>query len=219
MMKTIYRDKYPIPWPCFRVVCLILQAREEAANDPRSKWPSSSHSEKTVGQIRDLVQSNCRMTVQMMEDELHINRETIWIILKDNLEKRKTCARRSLRPWTMDRVVTGDETWCILYDPAEEVGNQGNTDCFRRQRHNSHGIASWECNSQQCLLSGSSWSPMKRIHRVRLNLRARSVRINGAIMGTPPSLWICMWTHAVRSFWMTMSRLVTTPHTINLILF
>jgi hypothetical protein len=91
--------------------------------------------------VRELISTDSRMTLRMMEEELEISRETIRKILLENLGKRKISARfvphcladeqKTLRLQAsqgpirfvyddrslLDSTVTGDETWCFQYDP------------------------------------------------------------------------------------------------------
>jgi hypothetical protein len=91
--------------------------------------------------VRELISTDHRMTLRMMEEKLEISRETICKILMEHLGKRKICARFVLYSLTneqkalrlqacqefiqsvdddrslLDSVVMGDETWCFQYDP------------------------------------------------------------------------------------------------------
>jgi len=43
--------------------------------------------------VRELVQSNRRLTVKMVADEVNMNRETVCLILTEELGMRKICAK------------------------------------------------------------------------------------------------------------------------------
>jgi len=43
--------------------------------------------------VRELVQSNRRLTVKMVADEVNMNRETVRLILTEELGMRKICAK------------------------------------------------------------------------------------------------------------------------------
>ena len=99
---------------------------------------------RTGGQealVRELVRSGRRWAVKMIADELKMNRETVRLILTEELGMRKICAKivprnltqqqRDARmstcadlleqveadPQLMDRVITGDKSWFSQYDP------------------------------------------------------------------------------------------------------
>ena len=85
--------------------------------------------------MRQKVQSDRRLTVRMIADELGMNSERVWRIITEDLEMRKICAKmvprllneaqKELRvqecqdvleqletePNLQKRVVTGDESW------------------------------------------------------------------------------------------------------------
>ena len=43
-------------------------------DDPRSKRLSTMKTHENIGRVKQLVQSDCRLTVQMIADELSLNR-------------------------------------------------------------------------------------------------------------------------------------------------
>ena len=77
----------------------------------------------------------------MIAEELSINKATVWIIITENLEMRKMCAKMVPKllsedqkqqrvtvcqdiverleddPHLFGRVITGDESWTFEYDP------------------------------------------------------------------------------------------------------
>jgi len=89
-----------------------------------------------VGRVRTLVRSDQRLGMRVTAEELNMNRETVWQIVKEDLGMRKISAKMVPRILThdqkqcqlyissdllcnaemFDRVITGDETWCFQYD-------------------------------------------------------------------------------------------------------
>ena len=91
--------------------------------------------------VKQLVQSDCRLTVRMIADELGLNRESVRTILLHNLGMRKVCGnlvpkilsedqkqrrvnfckdmlkKKRDDPDIIYQVITGDETWVFQYDP------------------------------------------------------------------------------------------------------
>ena len=91
--------------------------------------------------MRQKVQSDRRLTVRMIADELDMNSERVWRIITEDLGMRKICAKMVPRllnegqkkrhvqvcqdileqletePNLLKRVATGDESWIFKYDP------------------------------------------------------------------------------------------------------
>jgi hypothetical protein len=58
----------------------------------RSGHPSTSRGDENLDQMHSPVLSDCRMTVQMIADELRIGKTSIYLILMEDLEMKKICA-------------------------------------------------------------------------------------------------------------------------------
>ena len=110
-------------------------------DDPRSRRPTTSRTNKNVEHVREKVRSDCRLTVRMIADELNMNSDRVWRIITEDLWMRKVCAKMVPRllndgqkenrvqvcqdilkqleftPDLLSRVVTGDELWIYEYDP------------------------------------------------------------------------------------------------------
>ena len=91
--------------------------------------------------MKQLVQSDRKLTVRMISDELSLNRESVWTILLHDLGMRKVCAEMvpeilsedqkqnqvkfckdmlekiKDNPDILRQIITGDETWVFQYDP------------------------------------------------------------------------------------------------------
>ena len=55
------------------------EEREEVKDDHRSGRPSTSKTNENVERVRQKVQSDRRLTIRMIADELVINSERVWI--------------------------------------------------------------------------------------------------------------------------------------------
>ena len=110
-------------------------------DDHRSGWPSTSRTDENVEHVRQKVQSNRRLSVRMIADEVGMNSERVWRIFNEKPGMRKIYAKMVLRllnegqkercvqvcqdileqletePNLMKRVVTGDESWILEYNP------------------------------------------------------------------------------------------------------
>ena len=89
-----------------------------------------------IERVKQMVRTDRRFTVQMIAEELSINKDTVWSIITENLEMRKVCAKMVPKLLSVDqkqqrdiiecleddpdllgRVITGDESWIFEYDP------------------------------------------------------------------------------------------------------
>ena len=110
------------------------EVREEVEDDHRSGRPSTTKTDENVERVRQKVQSNRRLTVRMVADELGMNSEKVWKIITEDLGMRKICTNMVPRllnegqkerhvqvcqdileqletePNLLKRVVTGDES-------------------------------------------------------------------------------------------------------------
>jgi len=110
-------------------------------NDARSGRPSTARTDENVESVYRLLTEDRRTTLQMTADRLNVGRETVRLIVTEDLGKRKICARfvphaltaeqkqervvycqdlllmgQDERFW--ENIITGDETWCFAYDQA-----------------------------------------------------------------------------------------------------
>ena len=118
--------------------------RKEVENDPKSGRPSTTKTDESIMRVKQLVQSDSRLTVRIIAHELGLNRELVWtIFLLYDLGTREVCAKlvpapkilledqkqrqvnfckdllEKIRddPDILYQVITEDETWVSQYDP------------------------------------------------------------------------------------------------------
>ena len=116
------------------------EGREDVEDDPRSGRPTTSRTNENVERVREKVRSDRRLTVRMIADELNMNSERVWRIIREDLGMRKVFAKLvprllndgqkencvqvcldivkqlEITPDLLSRVVTGDESWIFEYD-------------------------------------------------------------------------------------------------------
>ena len=112
------------------------EGREDVQDDPRSGQPKAQKTDANVDRVRTLVRSD-RLGLRVIADELNMNRETVRLIVKEDLGMRKISTKIVPRILThdqkqcrlhissdllsnaemFDRVITGDETSCFQQDP------------------------------------------------------------------------------------------------------
>lgn len=115
--------------------------RQHVEDDDRSGRPSTSRTDDNVTRVRDLLNTDRRLSTRLVADELGLSQSTVWRIVTDDLQMRKVCAKlvpkilspeqkeRRLTdcqdmldrlvadPNFLDKTVTGDESWVYEYDP------------------------------------------------------------------------------------------------------
>jgi hypothetical protein len=116
-------------------------SRGKVEDDERGVRPKSTRTEVKIVAVADLVKNDRQIASRMIAESLSITKTVVLQILKDDLGKRKLCARfvpHSLTPEQgEDRVtscqdiiamtdagkhlkkkksIMGDETWCFAYD-------------------------------------------------------------------------------------------------------
>jgi len=125
----------------FRWHKYFLEGREQVENEPGAGRPSTSKTFDDVERVRSLVRSDRRLTLRMISSELNVNRFTVHQNLTLDLDMRKMCAKMVPKKLTTEqkairrdvcldlldrlererklfsRVITGDESWILEYDP------------------------------------------------------------------------------------------------------
>ncbi|XP_020918193.1 putative uncharacterized protein FLJ37770 isoform X1 [Sus scrofa] len=69
------------------------EGREDIRDDARSGRPVTHRTDENIRKVKDLVCSNRQLTVRMMAEELNLDKETVRLILKENLNMRKVSAK------------------------------------------------------------------------------------------------------------------------------
>lgn len=119
----------------------FASGRTDVEDDPKSGRPTTSRNEENIQKVKKLVRSDRRLTVRMLAEELGLRRESVRIILTEDLGMKKICAKMVPKllsddqkarrvdlsrdvleqlegnPEFLDNVITGDETWVFQYDP------------------------------------------------------------------------------------------------------
>jgi histone-lysine N-methyltransferase SETMAR len=127
----------------------FAEGRMDVNDDARSGRPSTAQTDDNVKNVKELVRSDRRLTVRFVADQLNLNRETVRLILTENLNMRKVCAKmvpknlseeqkeRRLQVCSellervqsegdefLNKIITGDETWIFQYDPETKRQSQ-----------------------------------------------------------------------------------------------
>jgi hypothetical protein len=109
--------------------------------DERTGRPKTHWTDENMEKVQKLVCSVRRLNVQMMAEELNLDKENVRKILNEDFGMRKVSVKMVLRILSddqkqrrldvcsdrsrqsakgnnfLDRVITGGESWCFQYDP------------------------------------------------------------------------------------------------------
>ncbi|XP_072140818.1 protein GVQW3-like [Dermacentor andersoni] len=141
MIKETYGDATMGRSGFFEWHKLFGEGRERVEDDDRLGCPSTSKTNKNVSRVKNLLNSDRRMSIAMIVDDLSIPQTQVFEIVAENLATRKVCAKFVPRvqqkahrkaicqdllhhvnenPNFLDNVVTGEETWVFDYDPESK---------------------------------------------------------------------------------------------------
>ena len=124
----------------------FTSGREDVEDDPKSGRPSTTKTADNISKVNEFVQSDRRLAVRMMAEELDINRESVRTILlelhmrkvpkivpkllSDNQKQHRVrvCEDKLERigadPDFLGRIITGDEFRVFQYDPETKRQSQ-----------------------------------------------------------------------------------------------
>jgi hypothetical protein len=124
----------------FRWYSGFRDVRELVEDDERGGRPKSARTEVNIVAVADLVKNDRRIASRMIAESLYMPKTVVRGILKEDLGKRKLCARFVPHSFTpeqrkdrvtsckdiiamadadnifFNKIITGDETWCFAYD-------------------------------------------------------------------------------------------------------
>ena len=125
----------------FRWYSRFRDRRDLVEDDERNGHPKSTRSEINIAVVADLFKNDRRIASRMIAKSFNIPKTVVLRIVKEDLGKRKLCARfvpQSLTPEQredrvtscqdtiamadvvnnfLNKIIDGDETWCFAYDP------------------------------------------------------------------------------------------------------
>ena len=85
LLKEVYCEDVTSRMQIFKWHKRFEKGCEEVENDPKTGQPSTTRTDENITRVKQLVQSDCRLTVQMISDELSLNRELVQTILLHDL--------------------------------------------------------------------------------------------------------------------------------------
>lgn len=141
MLQQAYKEACLPSSTVYRWYSAFQHGRFETDDLPRSGRPNSVHTPEIVGKIKEMINNDRRLSVRMISDDLQIGKDAVHDILRNDLNKRKSCSRIvpkiltleekmrrkdycadclescSRDPSFINRIITGDETWVFAYEP------------------------------------------------------------------------------------------------------
>ncbi|XP_007939112.2 protein GVQW3 [Orycteropus afer afer] len=93
LLKEAYGDEVMSRARVFDWHKRFKEGREDVRDDARSGRPVTHRTDENIQKVKDLVCSNRHLTVRMMAEELNLDKETVRLILKENLNMRKVSAK------------------------------------------------------------------------------------------------------------------------------
>jgi len=61
------------------------KGRENVQDEPRSGQPKTQRTDANMDRVRTLVRSDGRLGVRVIQEELNVNKETVWHIVEEDL--------------------------------------------------------------------------------------------------------------------------------------
>ncbi|KAM6159067.1 protein GVQW3 [Rhynchocyon petersi] len=93
LLKEAYGDEVMSRARVFDWHKRFKEGRENVRDDARSGRPVTHRTDENIQKVKDLVCSNRQLTVRMMAEELNLDKETVRLILIENLNMRKVSAK------------------------------------------------------------------------------------------------------------------------------
>ena len=93
LLKEVYGKEVMSRPRVFKWHKRFKSGRKEMKNDPKSQQSSTTKMDENIMRVKQLVQSDHRLMVRMIADELGLNRESVQTMLLHDLWMRKVCAK------------------------------------------------------------------------------------------------------------------------------
>ncbi|KAI5943853.1 Protein GVQW3 [Manis javanica] len=93
LLKEAYGDEVMSRARVFDWHKRFKEGREDVRDDARTGRPVTHRTDENIQKVKDLVCSNRQLTVRMIAEELRLDKETVRLILKENLNMRQVSAK------------------------------------------------------------------------------------------------------------------------------
>ena len=144
------QDRYGSSAPCratiYNWIREVKRGDRELLDRSKSGRPPSIVTDPNIDKVQEVIASQPGISCLVISERLKIGKRSVWTILKDHLcmdkmnsrwvpkhlsdsqrEARVDSCKEVLRQWIskwdelVDRIVTGDETWCLLENPHNRI--------------------------------------------------------------------------------------------------
>ena len=121
-MHQVYGDSVPHRTIIFRWI-KHFKGQDDLKDDPREGRPSTSTSDENVKAVQDLVEKDCRITIDEIATTLEISHGSAFSILTDHLGLSKLSARWAPNVLRKDQLVQRAELSMSLLNKIEAIDN------------------------------------------------------------------------------------------------
>ena len=142
LIKHVYEDDALGCSAVFKWHQRFSQGRDSLEDDQRMGWSPTDRTERKIEEVATVVRANCSQSIEDIAAEVVVSHGTCHKILTDDLKMSRVTQQRVPRILTQDQhddrmticgdlistadqdrtilkcIITGDETWCFLYDPT-----------------------------------------------------------------------------------------------------
>uniref|UniRef100_A0A1B6MJV2 Mos1 transposase HTH domain-containing protein n=1 Tax=Graphocephala atropunctata TaxID=36148 RepID=A0A1B6MJV2_9HEMI len=141
LLNQAYRDEAMKKSQVYEWHKRFREGRINIEDDDRSGRPSTATTDDNIERVRQVVRENRRITIDEILSKVNLSHGSVHTILHDHLNMHRICLRMVPKMLTpehkeqrmimagdlidaadadpnfLQKIVTGDETWCFLYDP------------------------------------------------------------------------------------------------------
>ncbi|XP_044927261.1 protein GVQW3 isoform X2 [Mustela putorius furo] len=211
LLKEAYGDEVMSRARVFDWHKRFKEGREDVRDDARSGRPVTHRTDENIQKVKDLVCSNRRLTVRMMAEELNLDKETVRLILKENLNMRKISAK----------VVSG-----ILKDEPKPQRFDFQSDLSKEMRKNKNSLCVrkkiiicvfWVCTVNKFSTSSDSVPHLSRLYGTSGNESITScfpISSLAATLAPIKDMSMQLIKTNLEAFWRCPSDVLPAAHTV-----
>ncbi|XP_066894573.1 protein GVQW3 isoform X2 [Kogia breviceps] len=208
LLKEAYGDEVMSRARVFDWHKRFKEGREDIRDDARSGRPVTHRTDENIQKVKDLVCSNRQLTVRMMAEELNLDKETVRLILKENLNMRKVSAK----------VISG-----ILKDEPEPRKLDFRSDHSKETRKNSSCVREkltfvfWVCTVNKFSTSSDPVPHLSLLYETSGNESITScfpISSLAATLAPIKDMSMQLIKTSLEALWHCFSDVLPAPHTV-----
>ena len=93
LLKEVYGEDVMLRTQIFEWHKCFEKGCEKVEDDLKTRQPFTTRTDENITRVKQLVQSDSRLTVRMISDKLSLNRESVQKILLHDLKMQKMCVK------------------------------------------------------------------------------------------------------------------------------